>query len=343
MQYQVYWTPQTQLLELQGATVDFRARDDVYYENYFLPSGRTIVSWQSQHSSQNQRLADLPQLLRGETYAFIKHIDNSERMFAYLTVTFYDDQYQTLMTTSQNKDEVVIKVPNNYAFYTIDLVSAGVGSFIFHNIAIRPQKKGILRDDDQRIAPNIYSYIEIPAKITSKTLRVIFSEPEDQVTDYMSDWVKETQQAVQYITSSAINARYYRQDEQAVTMAIKQARKQVHARRVEFIGYGPISSYAALYYQSQFKGSLATISEDVNLVPAPDLRLERAVTGVNYLSNPIAPNYTLAVQVIRPKYERLDMLTYETPTPEEVRLQAAYDATHPKKNAVARFFTANKK
>ncbi|MFH0349810.1 hypothetical protein ACG92U_08270 [Leuconostoc citreum] len=83
---------------------------------------------------------------------------------------------------------------------------------------------------------------------------------------------------------------------------------------------------------------MATISEDVNLVPAPDLRLERAVTGVNYLSNPIAPNYTLAVQVIRPKYERLDMLTYETPTPEEVRLQAAYDAAHPKKNAVARFY-----
>ena len=39
MQYQIYWTPQTQLFELQGATIDFRALNDVYYEHYFLPSG----------------------------------------------------------------------------------------------------------------------------------------------------------------------------------------------------------------------------------------------------------------------------------------------------------------
>ena len=30
MQYQIYWTPQTHLLELQGATVDFRALDTVF-------------------------------------------------------------------------------------------------------------------------------------------------------------------------------------------------------------------------------------------------------------------------------------------------------------------------
>lgn len=63
-------------------------------------------------------------------------------MFAYLVVTFYDEQYQKLVTNSQNADKITVTVPENYAFYTIDLVSAGNGHFVFHDFVIRQQKKG---------------------------------------------------------------------------------------------------------------------------------------------------------------------------------------------------------
>ena len=343
MQYQIYWTPQTQLFELQGATVDFRALDAVYYEHYFLPSGRVIATWHSNHHFQHEKkVSDLPKLLRGVTYTIERSIDNSERMFAYLVVTFYDDQYQKLATTSQNADKITITVPEHYAFYTIDLVSAGNGHFVFHDFVIRPQRKGVLRDDDLTLAPKLYAYLQEPEKITTKTLRVIFSEPEKMITDYMTDWINETQQAVQYIASSDVDAGFYRSHEPALIAAVKNARKQVHANKVEFVGYGPISSYAALYYQQQIKGSAAIISEDVELSPRPNLKIVRTVDNVQYLGNPIVANYQVDIIVPHPKYERLGMLNYDTPTPKELRRQQAYDAAHPKKSTISQFFTKNK-
>lgn len=97
MQYQIYWQPQTQLLALQGATVDFRALNDVFYEHYFLPSGHVIARWQSQrHDLNDKPIADLPRLQQGKTYEVIRHIDMSERMFAYLSITFLMNNFRSL-------------------------------------------------------------------------------------------------------------------------------------------------------------------------------------------------------------------------------------------------------
>lgn len=343
MQYQIYWTPQTQLFELQGATIDFRSLNDVYYEHYFLPSGRVIATWRSNHHFQREKkVSDLPQLLRGVTYTIERSIDNIERMFAYLVVTFYDEQYQKLATNSQNADKITVTVPEHYAFYTIDLMSAGNGHFVFHDFVIRQQKNGVLRDNDLTVAPKLYAYLQVPEKITTKTLRVVFSEPETMMTDYMTDWINETQQAVQYLTSSDIDAGFYRNHEPALIATVKDARKQVHANKIEFVGYGPISSYAALYYQQQIKGSLAIISEDVILSPSSELKIVRTVDNVQYLGNPIVANHQVALVIPHPRYERLSMLSYETPTPKELRRQQAYDAAHPKKSTLSKFFTKNK-
>lgn len=343
MQYKIYWTPQTQLLELQGATIDFRAVDNVYYEHYFLPSGRAIATWRSNRYYQREKMvSDLPQLLRGATYTIARDIEKSDRMFAYLVVTFFDEQYQQLAKNSQNADSITVTVPDNYDFYTIDLVSAGSGSFVFHDFVIRQKTTGILRDNDTRIAPKVYTYLQIPDKVTTKTLRVIFSEPEAGTVDYMSEWIKETQQAVQYIASGDVDAGFYRQYEAEIINAIKSSRQKARANKLEFVGYGPISSYAALYYQNKFKGSLAVISDDVNLEPRADLKIIRAIDDVTYLTNPIAPNHQVELIVNHPKYERLSTLEYETPTPDEVRRQQAYDLAHPKKNIISNFFTKNK-
>ncbi|GMA69909.1 hypothetical protein GCM10025879_11550 [Leuconostoc litchii] len=254
MQYQIYWTPNTQLVELQGATVDFQSLNNVYYEHHFLPSGEVIARWHSIYNKRaNQRtiVADLPQLLHGQSYVIERHIDASERMFAYLVVTFFDSDYQPITTFSQNNEKLTIDTPEKYAFYVIDLVSAGSGSFTFHNFIIRQQTNGFLRETDREIAPQLYTYLHQPEKITSKELRVIFSEPEEQVTDYATEKIKTTQQSVLFITSAKLKAGYYRQNELLAT--IKNVKKQVKAQTIEFVGYGPISSYAALYYHQQMK------------------------------------------------------------------------------------------
>lgn len=42
MQYHIYWTPQTELLELQGANIRFDRMNQVFYENQWLPSGEWL-------------------------------------------------------------------------------------------------------------------------------------------------------------------------------------------------------------------------------------------------------------------------------------------------------------
>ncbi|MGO0155575.1 accessory Sec system protein Asp3 [Leuconostoc mesenteroides] len=340
MQYQIYWTPNTELLGLQGATVDFRSLNEVYYENYFLPSGEVVTRWHSAYNVMNGHpvaKADLPQLSHDETYVIERHIDASDRMFAYLVVTFFDQQYQPIATFSENTEKLLINTPSEYAFYVIDLVSAGSGHFTFHNFDIRVKKAGILRETDQEIAPQLYTYLHQPKKVTSKVLRVIFSEPEEAVTDYVTQKIKTTQQAVLFVASGALKAGYYRQ--LALISAIKNARKQTKSHSLEFIGYGPISSYAALYYQQQIKKSVAIISEDILLSPEKsEWAIERSVDGVNYLTSSILPNTQLDPIIPHPKYERLETLTYETPTPEEYEQQLLYEAEHPKPGAFAKFF-----
>lgn len=340
MQYQIYWTPNTELLGLQGATVDFRSLNEVYYENYFLPSGEVVARWHSTYnrmSGQPVVKADLPQLSHGETYVIERHIDASDRMFAYLVVTFFDQQYQPIATFSENTERLLINTPDEYAFYVIDLVSAGSGHFTFHNFDIRIKRAGILREDDQEIASQLYNYLHQPEKVTSKVLRVIFSEPEEAVTDYVTKKIKTTQQAVLFVASGTLKAGYYRQLE--LISAIKTARKQAKAHSLEFVGYGPISSYAALYYQQQIKKSVAIISEDILLSPGKsEWTIERSDDGVSYLTSSIMPNTQLDLIISHPKYERLETLTYETPTPEEYEQQLLYEAAHPKPGAFSKLF-----
>lgn len=233
---------------------------------------------------------------------------------------------------------MTIEVPDQYHFYTVDLVSAGTGNFVFHDFLLREKMTGVLSENDQEIAPGVYTNLQKPAKIVSKTLRVIFSEPEAAVTDYMTDKIKVTQQGVLFVTSDHLQAGFYRQD--SLMAAFKNARRDVHARNIEFVGYGPVSSYAALYYQQIIKGSTAIITDDVQLDPGiTGWAITRTIDGVRALGNPIAPNYIARLVVNRPKYERLEMLPYETLTDEELARAAEIAARQPKVNKLAQWFT----
>ena len=68
MQYHIYWTPQTELLELQGANIRFDRMNQVFYENQWLPSGQVVARWASKRDYiASNKLADLPYLIQGET------------------------------------------------------------------------------------------------------------------------------------------------------------------------------------------------------------------------------------------------------------------------------------
>ena len=278
MQYHIYWTPQTELLELQGANIRFDRMNQVFYENQWLPSGQVVARWASKRDYiASNKLADLPYLIQGETYELERDITNANHMFGYLTITFFDVYHRQIVAYHENKDIMTFEVPKNYDAYEIELITAGAEHIIFHEFTIRlALTNGTLLAGDHHerfdSGEDLYWYLQEASLVTSQTLRVIFSEPSDNMTDYAHQWIVPTQQNVLYIADGRLLAGFYVNEttsstyETALKQIIQDAKVKSHAAIIEFIGYGPISSYAAGYYQKQMTGK-AVISSDAIVQP----------------------------------------------------------------------------
>jgi accessory secretory protein Asp3 len=297
MQYQIYWTPETELLELQGAIVDFKAIDQVYYENKWLPSGQVVARWSSKRRYEvTQKLADLPILARGQFYELERHITNSDKMFGLLSLTFYDRYQRRLKVYSQDKDSLAFEVPDDYDYYEVELVTAGAEYIVFHDFVIRPQiENGRLIADDEYQAfetgEQLHLFFQEPKVISSSTLRVIFSEPNRNTVAFPIKALKKTNQGVLFIADGRPFGGFFRNQvlaseyEAVMIQQIESARAAVKATTIELVGYGPISSYAAVYYIHQIAHGVvhARISNDVLTSPAawieqqPMTRLTQAV------------------------------------------------------------------
>ena len=178
MQMQIYWTPKTKLHELQGAVVDFVSENEVRYQNHFLPSGRVIASWTDKANYfQEKRIGQLPKLTAGTRYRAKLFVENSEKMRAYLSWTFFDQSGQVLEQHYQNGPTDDFLVPEKTDSYRLDLLSAGAGNLTFHEVKLAPAVDGVLLNGDQAVTDHLTAYLQLPDTIVSKTLRVLLTEP----------------------------------------------------------------------------------------------------------------------------------------------------------------------
>ncbi|MDF7626933.1 accessory Sec system protein Asp3 [Lactobacillaceae bacterium L1_55_11] len=362
MRYQIYWTANTELKELQGADLDFQALNAVNFKHQFLPSGRVVAVWHSQHNyMRDKAVADLPRLVQGRTYTFRRHIDHSERMFAYLSVTFFDQQGQNIANKSQNADEIEVTVPDNYAAYQVELVSAGAGDFTFHDFTISTSQSGQLKDGDQALDDNLFSYLQADSRVKGKNLRVVFTEPELYQTNYVDRQLADPEQPTLYFATDLLHSRAY--TDQDLIEPILQARKQSRSRDLEFIGYGPVSSQAAVYYQAKFKNSQALIFDPrfdpavpfQNLLPSdikqflaslPGWIMDNLSDGTQFVEQPDVLPGKVNLIVPHPVRSRLSMLpTNRTKTipntvpATRVANSAARQEPRHRKNRLNNFFT----
>lgn len=264
MQFQIYWTPQSQLDELQGAVVDYVQEDKVIYRNDFLPSGQQIVSWvDSDNYFQNKRIGQLPELNAGQRYRSKLLVTNSDRMHAYLSWTFYNEKREVIDQHYQNVPEETFTVPSNYASYRVALLSAGTGQFTFHRIQVGPAVAGEIVDGDQLVLNRFVTFLQKPEVQTSKTLRVVLTEPIFAMLDLPIQSLQLSPQAVLFISTDFLNSNEY--FDQGMLSFFNEKRKLAKCKDIEFVGYGPISSLAALMYRQAMKGATVVIPADEDL------------------------------------------------------------------------------
>ncbi|CAK1233842.1 accessory Sec system protein Asp3 [Fructobacillus tropaeoli] len=338
MQYQIYWQPQTVLHELQGAIVDFIKENEVHYTNHFLPSGQVIASWtDAANYYRDKSVSDLPRLKPGRTYRTTRRVQNSKRMHAYLSWTFFDEKDQIISSQYQNSNSLYLKVPRVYDHYRLDLMSAGTGDFTFYEVTMAEKVDGWLMDQDQQITEYLGAYLDMPNQLASKTLRVILAEPEFHQTSYPIQAVKKSLQAVLYLATDLLHCQDFY--DEAVLKVISQAKKEARAKDVEFVGYGLVSSMVALQYRQAVKGAKAIVANpDQLILPSgidhysTDLAaflssLPEKIEGLMSADDSLLVHYSLAdnsspIQVIRPRIELLQQLSYpEWPESRQEKLE----------------------
>ncbi len=267
----IYWQPNIGKTYMYGSNINYLTKDHVIFENNFFPAGSCIHSWTSLGNYQDQRSArQLPLLEKGCQYDIKLDATTSPQKTLYIQLKFYD-RYESLLDVVTIKDKQGSFVyPNDAYYYELSLINGGLKEIIFHNLVITDDKlmlENQIFEDNGLFISNILNETS-----ESHRLQIVFAEPvhgnvaviPKQIIDKFFDVIQ--------VTSSKLFAHFYmsNQYEKKILATIAKLQEDYEISSVYFIGYGPISSAAALYYSSKIVHGEAYITSDCG-----ELRISR--------------------------------------------------------------------
>ncbi|MDR2660915.1 MAG: accessory Sec system protein Asp3 [Lactobacillaceae bacterium] len=259
---QFYWTNQTQMGTLYGAEVEFKALDEVHYRHPFYPNGATIVGWSSEANWNIRRVPELPELIPGNIYRITRHVQTNG-ITPYLSVSVYNDDHNRIIVEEHDLDTFTFNYPLNASSYKIELIGFGDGDFIFNSIELRPEideKSYFIQGDNSYsdFANQLHTFSFV-ADNHKQTARIVFSEPVYGRNNFPLDIVGPLSGSVLYFADTRVGAGLYSNlknknaYEKVVLDEINHFIKTGKFKKLQFIGSGPISSFAAVYFYSLLK------------------------------------------------------------------------------------------
>lgn len=279
----IYWIPENNNLNYKGTTIEYNNINSVLFQNNISPDEKLICSWSTHQKSFN----DLPNLKPGHTY-FLEHdTEYTENIYPFIKINFYNKNNELIKEISENSATIEFKTPFDFYSYTIDLYSAGIGSILFHNMIIYDENFGI-SDPNCVISKNKYVDGEflVTAYFPSKNLsnpkfkipksyplKVIFIEPNNNDITFPLELINNSDYPVLLITDLRPASGFFispndskKRYEKELTELIQNVKKNSKAKSMDFIGYGPISSFAASLYGAKFKKANIYVSHLTNSV-----------------------------------------------------------------------------
>ena len=278
--YFAYWDMQSVSQYLYGSSVKLLDGGYVLYENQFMPSGTVINEWHSQANYQAMRNTNqLPELKRGQNYIFGSYIETLPENSTYIKIEFKDARDEEISNQIIKQDErLSVCVPDNTHHYKIQLASSGCHRFLFEGIYIA--EEGVA---DYTV--NRYWISDLLHRDNEKnTIYVCFTEPEFNRTGFVPERVQEHFPNLVMVNSSYKSSLLYMEKEffGILLDKIESLSRQYSFEKVAFIGYGPISNIAALFYSKQFSTSYALVTDSFLAELDYHRLLERHRKRVNY-------------------------------------------------------------
>ena len=278
--YFAYWDMQSVSQYLYGSSVRVLEDGRVLYENQFMPSGTVIHEWYSKANYQDLRnTSQLPDLKRGEKYVIGSYLETLPENSTYLKVIFMDSADEEIFSHSVKPEETAsVYVPTDTHHYKIQLVSGGCQRFLFEGIYIA--QEGVAY-----YTVNRYWISDLLHKNNEKNIiYVCFTEPEFNRTGFVPERVQEHFPNLVMVNSSYKSSLLYMEKEffGILLEKIESLSRQYSFEKVAFIGYGPISNIAALFYSKQFLTSYALVTDSFLAELDYHRLLERHRKRVNY-------------------------------------------------------------
>lgn len=132
----VYWRNQDGV-SVEGARIEYRAKDHITFYNPLISSGTIIKSWQMSFNYQGSRIQpDLPLLKQGKTYRLQAFLETQPVHTVYMKVQFLNRYGETVDSLIEKSNQVDFVYPKGAYSYSVSLLSAGLISMDFHYLKI---------------------------------------------------------------------------------------------------------------------------------------------------------------------------------------------------------------
>lgn len=230
-----------------GVAIDFEAIDRVTYQDAYLYAGQSLATWETntlfwKTSKQNV----LPQLKQGKTYCLKIYTSTQPIQRLYVKVTFFDRYQEKMMDKTFKKDENIFVMPEDAFYYSIELINGGLTSMIFERLEVSE-----VLDDNAIDKRGELEIKMLTGHGESKSCQVIFTEP-DMLSVAPVDIVSvPNEQKLIQLTNRQALSHFYLDDGRCNEDILEILREQVtdeNIKKVQLIGYGPISNFASSYY-----------------------------------------------------------------------------------------------
>lgn len=249
----VYWDNFSASSYLYGSIIKIKSKDNVYFKNLRMSSGKGINSWLSQANHQRYRhVPQLPMLKKGKSYKIYINAESIPENTIYLRIIFYDRYEKIISETVIRSNEDIFTYPEEAYSYKIQVMNAGCSELTFHYIELTEYVDKF--DKKSFIVSDIINKNENLTK-----LNVIFLEPKQNKFEELDRSLLENYCNIILINSKIYNGHIYCY--KFLFEEINNIFNQNGYKSINFYGNGEFSNVAAVQYKYLFENSKAYITD----------------------------------------------------------------------------------
>ncbi len=247
MEYYIHWNNLAEATYLYGSKLSKKDGKTIF-ENPLMPPGLEVKKWVAMTNFQaNRTIPSLPRLRQGKTYTIELSAETYPKNSLYIKIEFFNYYKEHISSIIIKELQGSFEFPTETYNYEVSLINAGCEKIIFQHIKITDSNETAEEDWED---------------LSGETLDILFLESPIEDGHLLDPTILEKFSHIMVIDDVEEKQECYLSNDFSDKLITYI--QNIKPSTIRFIGYGPISNLAAIYYTSCFmEQSTAYITEDV--------------------------------------------------------------------------------